>query len=365
MTELLQHPEIRLGEPVPLATGIHRLSLPMRANPGHVNAYLLNDDDGLVIVDTGHRTDETRAFWTAVLDGPLASAGVRRILLTHAHPDHAGNAQWLAERTGAPVLLADAEMDALHRLWRGSVKQGPEVTAFFRRWGVPEDQCLNILGMLGFFRHGCPALDCVTETLADGACVHAAGRPWRVRFGGGHTPANATLLSDDGWLISGDHLLPTIYPNISVWWGAADNPLHDFLDSLDSFTDLPATTTVLPSHGPMFRDLAGRIRDIRRFHARRLQRTLAFCRDEPRTAYESIVAVVNKPSVSPVIALIAGQVIATLAWLEAERLVVRVGDHPLRFRAEPGAIERLRAQFAELAEEPVALAAGDGDDGEE
>lgn len=352
MTELITHPDIVLGEPVRLATGIHRLSLPMRANPGHVNSYLLCDDDGLVIVDTGHPTEKAQAAWSSVLDGPLARAGVRRILLTHAHPDHAGNAQWLAERTGAPVLLADIEKDALHRLWRGSVKQAPEVTAFFRRWGVPEEQCANILGMLGYFRHGCPAIRAPTETLEEGVILTAAGRRWQVRFGSGHTPANAVLVSDDGWMLSGDHLLPTIYPNISVWWGASENPLRDYLDSLPAFADIPASTTVLPSHGPMFRNLPGRIREIRRFHVRRLQRTIAYCRDEPRTAYESIVAVVNKPSVSPVIALIAGQVIATLAWLEAEGLVLRIDDHPYRFRAVASAEETLHERLGSLLDAP-------------
>lgn len=359
MTRLILQPAITLGEPVALAEGLYRLSLPMRANPGHVNSYLLVDGDGLVIVDTGHRTDETRVHWENVLQGPLAAGGVRKIVLTHGHPDHAGNAQWLAERTGAPVWMADAEFDAMHRLWRGSVKEGEAVTAFFHRWGIPQEQCLNILGMLGYFRHGCPAIEAPVHSLNDGDTLLAGGRRWQVMFGSGHTPANAALLSDDGWLLSGDHLLPTIYPNISVWWGATGNPLRDYLESLERFASLSSSLTVLPSHGPMFRDLEGRIEEIRRFHVRRLQRTLAHCRDEARTAYESIVAVVNKPSVSPVIALIAGQVIAALAWLEAEGLVQQAGDHPLRFRAVPEAEEILRSRFGAMSDALETVEEGD------
>lgn len=360
MTELVTLPAIDIGVPVEVAAGVYRLSLPMRANPGHVNSYLLVDDSGLVIVDSGHRTDDTRAFWENVLTGPLAARGVREVVLTHGHPDHAGNAQWLAERCGVRIRLPDAEHDALHRLWRGSIQHGDEVTAFFRRWGVPEDQCPNILGMLKFFRWGCPALEGETADLADGSVLRAAGREWRVVHGYGHTPANAALLSGDGLLVSGDHVLPTIYPNISIWWGASDNPLREYLDSAATFAALPATL-VLPSHGPLFRDLPGRLREIRAFHRRRLERALAFCEGEPRTAYESIAAVLSKPSTGPVIALIVGQVLATLAWLESAGCVERVDDHPLRFRALPAAHDILHAQFADT--ESLAVAEGDDEDG--
>lgn len=354
MTGIVSLPEIRIGEPVAVADRVYRLSLPMRANPGHVNSYLLEDDGGLVIVDTGNYSDDTRAAWEAVLAGPLAARGVQSILLTHAHPDHAGNAQWLAEKTGAAIHLPDAEHDALHRLWRGSIKNGEEVTAFFRRWGIPEDQCYNILGMLKFFRYGCPALEGETRTLANGQRLQLAGRDWRVVYGYGHTPANAALLADDGLLLSGDHVLPTIYPNISVWWGWCDDPLRAYLDSLREFRQLPAQL-VLPSHGPLFNDLPGRIEEIRAFHRRRLARTLAFCRGEPRTAFESIAAVMNKPAASPVIALIVGQVLAALAYLESSGLVEPVDDHPLRFRARPGA--DVSALFPDLAVTDDALAA--------
>lgn len=362
MTRLVNTPAIDVGTPVPVAEGVWRLSLPMRANPGHINSYLLAGDDGLVIVDTGHFTDETRGIWEQVLAGPLARTGVSRVVLTHAHPDHAGNAHWLSERTGAAVWLPDAEHDALHRLWRGSIKQADEVTAFFRRRGIPEDQCYNILGMLKFFRHGCPPLECETRTLADGSTLRAAGRDWRVVYGYGHTPANAALLSGDGLLVCGDQVLPVIYPNISVWWGWIDNPLRDYLASITQFAGLPVTLA-LPSHGPLFTGLGERVAEIRRFHRRRLERALAFCGNEPRTAYESIAAVVSKPSVSPVIALIAGQVLATLAWLEGEGCVECVDDHPLRFRAVPGAMDILHARFADLAEDsPADVALADADD---
>jgi hypothetical protein len=77
-----------------------------------------------------------------------------------------------------------------------------------------------------------------------------------------------------------------------------------------------------------------------------MARALAFCEGEPRTAYESIATVVNKPSVSPVIALIAGQVLATMACLEAQGLLLRVAEAPLRFRSVPGAVAALQAQHA-------------------
>lgn len=361
MTMLYGEPPIDIGTPVRLAGGLWRLSLPMRANPGHVNSYLLDDGEGLVVVDSGHNTDETRAIWTQVLAGPLARQGVRAVLLTHTHPDHVGCAAWLAQQTGAPVLVAPAEQDVLDRLWRGSIKQADAVTAFFRNWGIPEDQCLNILGMLKFFRHGCPPLDCRVAPLRAGARLRAGGRTWKLVAGQGHTAENIMLLAEAGeWLISGDQVLPAIYPNISVWWGGATDPLGDYLAALDAHARLDVSR-VAPAHGPVFGDLPGRIDEIRRFHVRRMARALAFCEGEPRTAYESIATVVNKPSVSPVIALIAGQVLATMACLEAQGLLVRVAEAPLRFRSTPGALAALRARhtLVDSVEEDAAEAAAD------
>jgi glyoxylase-like metal-dependent hydrolase (beta-lactamase superfamily II) len=81
------------------------MTLPFALN--HINLWLLDDGEGVAIVDTGYDIDSTREAWDAIL-GRLGKP-VTRIIVTHCHPDHLGLAQWLAERTGAQVSMSLGE----------------------------------------------------------------------------------------------------------------------------------------------------------------------------------------------------------------------------------------------------------------
>ncbi|MBQ1015769.1 MBL fold metallo-hydrolase, partial [Micromonospora sp. M51] len=68
-----------------------------------VNSYAFVDDDGSVtLVDCGLAKAPARIVRGLAAIGKVP-ADVTRIVLTHAHPDHAGGAAELARRTGAPV----------------------------------------------------------------------------------------------------------------------------------------------------------------------------------------------------------------------------------------------------------------------
>ncbi len=88
---------------------LRRLELPTPFPVGPVNAYLLRGDP-LTLVDTGPKTVEAQT----ALERGVAAAGarlkdIRRILLTHGHTDHAGNAAWVAQRSGAPVHVHEGD----------------------------------------------------------------------------------------------------------------------------------------------------------------------------------------------------------------------------------------------------------------
>ena len=96
------------GEAVEVAEGVlwFRLPLPMKLD--HVNVYALRDDaaegGGWTVIDTGMSGDRARAIWEAMLAGPLGGVPVRRVVVTHHHPDHVGNAGWLVAR-GAELWM--------------------------------------------------------------------------------------------------------------------------------------------------------------------------------------------------------------------------------------------------------------------
>ncbi len=83
--------------------GVRRIGL------GISNAYLLDADDGLVLLDTGV-PGRTARIARAVADAGRATADIRTIVLTHDHADHAGSLARVAAASGAAVLVP--ELDA-------------------------------------------------------------------------------------------------------------------------------------------------------------------------------------------------------------------------------------------------------------
>lgn len=70
--------------------------------PGLVNVYLLETDDGLVLLDTGF-PGRAKNVLEALRALGRVPADVRHMVLTHCHPDHIGNAAELKRETGATV----------------------------------------------------------------------------------------------------------------------------------------------------------------------------------------------------------------------------------------------------------------------
>ena len=87
-----------------LAPGVHRLN---GFPPNAFNVYLLETDEGVVIVDTATRHARRRIL------RQVAGRGLGAIFITHAHRDHAGAMHAVAEYRGAPVWASQADADAL------------------------------------------------------------------------------------------------------------------------------------------------------------------------------------------------------------------------------------------------------------
>lgn len=81
-----------------IVPGLHEIRL------GKVNAFLIEDDDSLVLVDTGIAGCEDKIL-AAVADVGRRPEDVRHILVTHCHPDHAGSLAALKRQTGAAAYM--------------------------------------------------------------------------------------------------------------------------------------------------------------------------------------------------------------------------------------------------------------------
>lgn len=260
------------------------LPLPYRLN--HVNAWAIDGGDAWTVIDTGIGDARTAAIWTDLLAGTLAGKPVGRVIATHFHPDHIGQAGWLVERTGASFACSLTDWLFAKALGAGpSPGQNSAAERFYRRAGVDEATIAAVVGNGDGFARAVRAIPPVLERLRHGDELVLGRSAWRVIAGAGHTPEPLCLFRPDPpLLIAGDQVLPRISPNISVWPNEPDaDPLRDYLESFGPLLALPEDVLVLPSHGKPFRGLHRRLAALRDHHDDRLRRAAAFCR-EPRTA---------------------------------------------------------------------------------
>ena len=282
----------------------------------HVNLWLLEDDEGWTVVDCGFATAEIKALWEQHFTGIMQGRPLKKVIVTHGHPDHIGLAAWLVQRKGGQVWLTENEYQFARDVHTGAVGWQEECSkSFLRRCGVAEKQVTqSVSPHHGFFRQGVPMLPDEYSCIEHGDSIEVGGRRWRVVTGGGHSPDHAALYSH-GLLISGDQVLPSISPNVSVWPNDLDaDPLALYLDSLGSFRELPADTLVLPAHGKVFRGLHQRLDDLLTHHHQRLDLLLDACQ-EPRSAADLLPVLFPKSLDEQQLQFALGEVVAHLNYL--------------------------------------------------
>lgn len=265
-----------------LPPGIRRLALPMSWPPGEVNAWLLEDHDSHVAVDTG--PGDAIEHWK--LDRPLS-----RVVVTHQHPDHMGCAGQL-EATVAMSAAEWARARRQHR--RGDAEAGGVMADFMERHGLAADWVAQFRRTGNTYRRHVPVLPAEVGILKDGDVLEIGGRRWTVLTDAGHSPEHVSLYAD-GLLISGDQILPRFAAAVSVWPDAPEaDPLADYLASLRRYRALPADTLVLPSHGQPFRGLHQRIDAIEAHFRALLAAVAAVAARAPRSAAEILPLVLPR-----------------------------------------------------------------------
>lgn len=314
----------RPGALLEVARGVYWLRMPLPFALEHINLWLLEDGDGWTIVDCGFGSDETRALWEEIFATRLDGRPVKRILVTHFHPDHFGLAAWLAERWQAPVHMTAPEFAAAQGWFAGSALHTREAhVAMFAQHGLPLDDD-PALHRQNLFKLGVPALPAAIVELHDGQAVTIDGRAWRVVTGYGHSPAHAALhCAALGVLIAGDMVLPRISTNVSVQPHSPDgDPLGRFLDSLTRYAELNAGTLILPSHGLVFHGLRERVAALKQHHTARLDELLLAC-VAPQTAATAMPVIFKRALDAQQTFFAMGETLAHLNYLQRRGQLAR------------------------------------------
>ena len=281
------------GAVIELAPGVRWLRMPLPFALDHINLWLLRDraDDGRegwAIVDCGVANDTTRAAWEQVFAHHLDGLPVLRVIVTHMHPDHIGNAHWLTERWDCRLWISATDFNAARLASQSTTGfGGDDAAAFFREHGLVDPEAIaKVRGRGGYYASMVPQVPRQYRRMMDGQTIRIGDHDWHCHAGYGHAPEHISLhCAALGMLISGDMILPRISTNISVIDLEPEaDPLPLFLASIERMRALPEDTLVLPSHGRPFRGLHERVRQLIEPHDRHFDEVVAACRAKPCSA---------------------------------------------------------------------------------
>jgi glyoxylase-like metal-dependent hydrolase (beta-lactamase superfamily II) len=272
---------------MPVADGVYWLRMPLPFDLDHINLWLLDDGDAWTLVDTGASAAVTRDCWERMFADNVLGRPVRRLVVTHFHPDHLGLARWLAMHFGCEVLMSRLTFNQARDLMVPQQQpEAGEILEFCRAHAVSNASEFGSFHTGGLYRQVVDGLPQSWTELGQDDSLKIGNQTWSFDLLGGHAEGHLVLhCAGLNVLISGDQILPTITSNVSKFLdpGPAPDPLGNYLASFCALEHLPADVLVLPSHGRVFRGLHARIDQLRRHHADTLEQVESLCR-APRTA---------------------------------------------------------------------------------
>lgn len=278
------------GEAIEIAKGVLWIRLPLPMRLDHVNIYALDDGDGWSVVDTGFYSKRGKDIWQKLLEGPLAGKPIKRVFVTHHHPDHVGMAGWLQSELNAELWTTRTAWLMARMLTLDVQEVWPEETlAFYRSAGMDDafydkrksDRPFNFSDVvapmpLGFHR------------IKQDDVINMGGRNWTVHIGHGHAPEHATFWSmDDNLVLAGDQIIAGISSNLGVYATEPEaDPVGDWLETCERFLPMARTDhLVLAGHKMPFIGLPHRLGQLIDNHHGALDRLLKHL-ETPRTAAE-------------------------------------------------------------------------------
>ncbi|HEX8061770.1 MAG TPA: MBL fold metallo-hydrolase [Allosphingosinicella sp.] len=314
------------GELVGLADGVGWARLPIPGSLKHINIWVLEDGEGVALVDTGLDIPPCREAWEALFSGPLAGRAVTRVICTHFHPDHLGLAGWLTERFEVPLWMTRGEW-LFGRLLASDVRDAPpkEAVAHWRAAGWDEARIeAEAEKGWGRFASVVSPVPVAFVRIQEGDRIDIGARTWRVLIGSGHCPEHACLIDDDaGLMIAGDQVLPRITSNVSLSVSEPEaDPLGEWLVSIEKLKGLPDSLLVLPSHGEPFIGLHARLDALAFGHRDRLD-ALHVKLAEPRRAVDCFGVLFARQIDDSMLGLATGEALAHLRRLEVEGRALR------------------------------------------
>lgn len=277
---------------VPGLPGLHQIVLPTPWPVGPVQIYLI-EGDPVTLVDTGVRTEASRAVLEGALDSlGLALEDVQRIVLTHCHADHLGQAQTIRNANpDVEVWAHEAETPFIEFFSREREGGFEDANTLFAEYGVPADLIERQRGVYAERAESeaqhppiCEATR-VERMLRDGERIPFKDFELQVIHTPGHTAGHLVLLeAEHGVLITGDHVMGDAVPYTDNYYTSEPTDPVDPLRRRPRFKGLPAYMrsirqlrrgsheVILPAHGGIIGRPERALEDALLFYEVRVQR---------------------------------------------------------------------------------------------
>jgi len=269
---------VRIQEVV---NNIYRIKIPLPQNPlRSLNSYLIKGVGRTLIIDTGQNRDECRSAMLEAMRKLNLKLENTDFFITHQHTDHLGLLSEIVT-TSSIVYMNKCEAKFIQTMEpKARLTKWSEI---YRLNGFPEDEIQTVINQLSDLYR--------VQNYTNFKFVNGGDK---IKIGNylftcvdtpGHSPGHMCLYeAKQQILISGDHILFDITPNIKLY-PEMQNALKDYLESLDKVYPLDVKL-VLPGHGKVYYDHRQRIKELREHHQNRLREVLCALDKGERTAFE-------------------------------------------------------------------------------
>ncbi len=277
------------GSVTEVADGVFWARMPMWGRLNHINVWVLRDYDGWTVVDTGLNREDVHDCWRSIFKNHLDDKPVKRVIATHLHSDHTGNAGWICKEWGAELWMSRSDFFMCKVMAADGPSDVPEdAITFYRRAGFDEARLNRYRERFGQFGANIWELPAGYHRIQEGQYIDIGGREWRAVIGHGHAPEHVCLYCPElKVIIGGDQILPKITPNVSVNPSEPlANPLRDFINSCQRFRDvLPPDLLVLPAHESLYEGVHERLTALIDWHEVAIEKLYDLCA-EPKRAVD-------------------------------------------------------------------------------
>ncbi|MFC2005969.1 MBL fold metallo-hydrolase [Chloroflexota bacterium] len=259
--------------------GLYKIEVPLPGSPlKALNSYLIKDQGRFLIIDTGMNRPECMSAMSSGLEELGVDLKKTDFFITHLHADHLGLVS---------SLVTDTSTIYFNQPDAASVESGGDWYSripFADENGFREDECRKALDNHPGNRYGARG-NLNFHIVKEGDEIDIGDYSFECVETPGHTRGHTCLYEPDKKLLmSGDHILIDITPNISLW-SYDENPLNEYLDSLDKVYDLEIKL-VLPGHRRAIDNCQGRIEELKHHHEARANEVLAILGKDSQNAFQ-------------------------------------------------------------------------------